>query len=79
VIAGRTLTKLEQARDRLGGGTIQVLGASLPERVARFFAEIGPFDHLVLSLSGGGGGGTSGRKWIRDPPMSGWLVAPIID
>jgi NAD(P)-dependent dehydrogenase (short-subunit alcohol dehydrogenase family) len=25
--------------------------------VARLFAAIGPFDHLVLSLSGGGGGG----------------------
>ena len=57
VIAGRDRTKLEQALGRIGGGTVQVVDATGPEDVARCFMAVGPFNHLVLSLSGGGGGG----------------------
>jgi hypothetical protein len=59
VIAGRAPTKLERALDRLGGRSMRVIDTTIPDRVARLFAAIGPFDHLVLSLSGGGDGGPS--------------------
>jgi NAD(P)-dependent dehydrogenase (short-subunit alcohol dehydrogenase family) len=57
VIAGRDRTRLGQALGRIGGGTMQVVDATVPEDVARCFAALGPFDHLILSMSGGAGGG----------------------
>jgi NAD(P)-dependent dehydrogenase (short-subunit alcohol dehydrogenase family) len=33
--------------------------------VTRFFAAIGPFDHLILGLSGGGGGGPFAQLDLR--------------
>ena len=35
LIAGRDPAKLERALDRLGGGTLQVVDATIPEDVAR--------------------------------------------
>ncbi len=57
VIAGRDPAKLERALGRIGRGTPRVVDATNPADVARCFAEVGPFDYLVLTLSGAAGGG----------------------
>lgn len=57
VIAARDASKLEQARGRLGGGTAHTVDATVRDDVEGLFAAVGAFDHLVLSVSGGRGGG----------------------
>jgi NAD(P)-dependent dehydrogenase (short-subunit alcohol dehydrogenase family) len=57
VIAGRNAEKLDHALERIGSGDRRVLDATAPEAVVRFFADVGAFNHLVLSVSGGAGGG----------------------
>ena len=58
VILGRDPARLEAARTRLGGAieTAQV-DATDRQAVAAFFAACGPFDHLILCVSGGKGAG----------------------
>jgi NAD(P)-dependent dehydrogenase (short-subunit alcohol dehydrogenase family) len=58
VIVGRDRSRLEAARHRLGGG-VQTESVEAADRaaVAEFFARIGRFEHVVLSISGGKGAG----------------------
>lgn len=57
-IVGRDLQKLDAARGRLPGGvTAKAADAMDRGAVEALFAELGRFDHLVLCLSGGKGGG----------------------
>jgi NAD(P)-dependent dehydrogenase (short-subunit alcohol dehydrogenase family) len=58
IIVGRSAARLAAARERLAG---RVESAALDgadgEAVARWFSDLGGFDHLLLSLSGGKGAG----------------------
>jgi len=59
IVAGRDETKLRRAVTKIGhGASGRVVDASAPARLKAFFAELGAIDHLVLTLSGGEGGGT---------------------
>ena len=61
VVAGRDAQRLESALKRLNGGASgrQASGhsvdASDEEQLAGFFAQVGPFDHLVITLTANGG------------------------
>lgn len=58
VINGRDRSKLEMVQQELGDkASIAAFDATQPKDRARALAEIGPFDHLVLALSGGKGAG----------------------
>jgi NAD(P)-dependent dehydrogenase (short-subunit alcohol dehydrogenase family) len=58
VVNGRDRSKLESIQEQLGDkASIAAFDAAQPKDRARAFAEIGPFDHLVLALSGGKGAG----------------------
>ena len=58
VVNGRDRSKLESVQDELGDkASIAPFDAAEPNDRARALAEIGPFDHLVLTLSGGKGAG----------------------
>ncbi len=57
VIAGRDRARLEGAVKRLGKVRGQVVDGASRESVRQFFEASGPFDHLVLALSGGRGAG----------------------
>ena len=55
-ITGRDAAKLEAARTTIGGGVTTIVADAGNEAAMRAaFAQIGPFDHLVLALSGGKG------------------------
>jgi NAD(P)-dependent dehydrogenase (short-subunit alcohol dehydrogenase family) len=58
VIVGRDAAKLAAARERLPAGVVAKT-ADGRDRAAvdAVFAEVGPYDHLVICLSGGAGGG----------------------
>ena len=59
VINGRDRSKLESAQKQLGAkASVAAFDAAQPTDRARALAEIGPFDHLVLALSGGKGAGS---------------------
>jgi NAD(P)-dependent dehydrogenase (short-subunit alcohol dehydrogenase family) len=59
VINGRDRSKLEAAQKQLGDqASIAAFDATQPRDRARALAELGPFDHLVLALSGGKGAGS---------------------
>lgn len=58
VVSGRDRSKLERVRQELGAkASIAAFDATRPNDRARALAGIGPFDHLVLALSGGKGAG----------------------
>lgn len=58
VIAGRDRSRAEAACADLGNGVAaRALDAGDRSALDAFFAEVGPVDHLVLTLSGGEGGG----------------------
>jgi NAD(P)-dependent dehydrogenase (short-subunit alcohol dehydrogenase family) len=58
VVNGRDRSKLESVKEQLGDkASIAPFDATQPKDRARALAEIGPFDHLVLALSGGKGAG----------------------
>jgi len=58
VISGRNAEKMRGALDKLGpSGKGELLDARDRESLDAAFARVGPFDHLVLSASGGGGAG----------------------
>ncbi len=58
VVNGRDRSKLESVQEQLGDkASIAPFDTAQPKDRARAFAEIGPFDHLVLALSGGKGAG----------------------
>lgn len=56
-IASRSQEKLDAAAREIGGGvhTKRFDATGGAEKAASFFAGIGPFDHLVLAMSGGKG------------------------
>jgi NAD(P)-dependent dehydrogenase (short-subunit alcohol dehydrogenase family) len=56
VVAGRDAERLEAALKQLGGSVSgYAVDAADEERLAEFFAEVGAFDHLVLTPSVHGG------------------------
>jgi NAD(P)-dependent dehydrogenase (short-subunit alcohol dehydrogenase family) len=58
VISGRNEGKLQQAVKDIGhGASGRAVDAGDPARLKALFSGIGPFDHLVLTLSGGEGAG----------------------
>jgi NAD(P)-dependent dehydrogenase (short-subunit alcohol dehydrogenase family) len=57
VIGGRDKARLEAALARLPGVRGLTMDGTNAEEARRFFEEVGPFDHLVLALSGGKGAG----------------------
>ncbi len=57
VIAGRDESKLARAQAACGASRAEVVDGTVPAALNAFFAKLGPFDHLVLSLSGGKGAG----------------------
>ncbi|HZN92802.1 MAG TPA: SDR family NAD(P)-dependent oxidoreductase, partial [Myxococcales bacterium] len=58
LIAGRDEAKLEAAAKRLGGGVAwEAVDARDGARLKALFERRGQFEHLVLTLSGGRGGG----------------------
>jgi len=57
-LTGRDRDKLDRALDALEGNAVgDAFDATSPEALASFFDRAGPFDHLVVALSGGRGGG----------------------
>ncbi|RYE89334.1 MAG: SDR family oxidoreductase [Myxococcales bacterium] len=56
-IGGRDPDRLAATLRRLPGVRGEQVDGANPEKARHFFAAIGPFDHLVLSLSGGKGAG----------------------
>jgi NAD(P)-dependent dehydrogenase (short-subunit alcohol dehydrogenase family) len=70
-IVGRDTQKLSAALARLSHGvTAKAVDAMDRGAVDALFVELGPFDHLVLSISGGKGGGPF-RKLALDDLRSG--------
>lgn len=61
VITGRDQAKLAHAQTATGASKAEVVDGTVPDAVTAFFARLGPFDHLVLSLSGGKGAGPFGQ------------------
>ena len=61
VITGRDQAKLSRAQTVTGASRAEVVDGTVPAAVTAFFAKLGPFDHLVLSLSGGKGAGPFGQ------------------
>ena len=61
VITGRDEAKLSLAQTVTGASAAEVVDGTVPAAVTAFFAKLGPFDHLVLSLSGGKGAGAFGQ------------------
>ena len=58
IITGREADKAEAARVQIGPeAQAKVFDASDANARNAFFSEIGPFDHLILTLSGGKGAG----------------------
>ncbi len=58
IIVGRDNNRLEKARDRIGVN-VEIASVDATDRpaVEKFFTQVGDFEHLVLSLSGGKGAG----------------------
>lgn len=58
-ITGRSEEKARHAARSLSGGEVmaRAVDGTSTEQVRAFYQEVGPFDHLVLALSGGEGGG----------------------
>lgn len=58
IVTGRDRVKLDQVKGQLGPqAAICAFDAANAEERARALAEVGPFDHLVVALSGGKGAG----------------------
>src|SRR5262245_41077503 len=66
-IVGRDPQKLAAATERLGKGVVaKSVDATDRAAVDALFAELGRFDHLVLCLSGGKGGGPFRQLALED-------------
>jgi len=66
-VAGRSEGRLGSAREALSSrADALALDATDPEQTRRFFQAVGPFDHLVLALSGGGGFGPFASLDLED-------------
>ncbi len=67
VINGRDRIKLEKAQEQLGDHvSISCFDAADQNSRERALSEIGPFDHLVISLSGGKGAGPFAQIMPKD-------------
>jgi NAD(P)-dependent dehydrogenase (short-subunit alcohol dehydrogenase family) len=67
VVTGRDEAKLEAARQTLGPqGRAERVDAISEEEVRAFFERTGPFDHLVLSVSGAKGAGPFADLDLRE-------------
>jgi NAD(P)-dependent dehydrogenase (short-subunit alcohol dehydrogenase family) len=53
VLAGRSLDRLERARDSLGRDRVEVMAADLGDRaqISALFARVGALDHLVVTAA----------------------------
>lgn len=73
-LAGRASAKLDAALAELRAGGVTAAGAVLEARdedaVERCFAELGEFDHLVSTVGGFMGGGSSTRRSPRSARQS---------
>ncbi|MFE4711953.1 SDR family oxidoreductase [Paenibacillus sp. NPDC056722] len=67
VLAGRSLDKLELAKERLGADSVEIytLDNKDEEQLKSFFEQVGPFDHLF----------TPGASYVRGPITSSAEVA----
>lgn len=70
-ISGRDRARLDAALERLPGVRGMVADGAQRESVERLFGDVGAFDHLVLALSGGKGGGPF-RQLMLDHLRSGF-------
>ena len=80
VIVGRSEQRLEGALGELPEGVAGgVVDATSACALAAFFVNTGPFDHLVLSISSGGGAGPFGKLDIPAliKPIEGKLLAQL--
>ena len=79
IAGGRTVAKLEETAVAAGGSCeIRVVDAASEEEVAAFFDEVGPFDHLVSTASGGASGAIADvRRADIERAMAAKLWAPI--
>lgn len=85
--AGALVVVVGRDRERLAGALAQLppsasgmnVDAANPGEVAEFFRETGPFDHLVLSISSGGGAGPFAKLDIQSlkKPIEGKLLAQL--
>ena len=67
IITGREESKLQHAITQVGTNARgETLDAADAAKVREFFARLGRFDHLVLALSGGKGGGPFRELKIED-------------
>ena len=67
VINGRDRTKLEEAQKQLGdNASIACFDAAEQNSRERALSKIGPFDHLVITLSGGKGAGSFAQVMPKD-------------
>ncbi|RFS20663.1 SDR family NAD(P)-dependent oxidoreductase [Chitinophaga silvatica] len=66
IITGRSAEKLQQAKSAIPGITTVVLDSNNRNDLDQFFAGVGPFDHLVLTLSGGKGAGEFSSLPLQD-------------
>lgn len=80
VVVGRDPERLAGALAQLPRGASGMnVDAGNPGEVAEFFRKTGPFDHLVLSISSGGGAGPFAKLDIQSlkKPIEGKLLAQL--
>jgi NAD(P)-dependent dehydrogenase (short-subunit alcohol dehydrogenase family) len=51
IIASRSKAKLEKAKEEIGRAELHVLDVTDEDKVVRFFSQLAPFDHLVISAA----------------------------
>ena len=80
VVAGRDPDRLASALTQLAGAAAGAnVDAGNPAALADFFRKTGAFDHLVLSISSGGGAGPFAKLDIQGlkKPIEGKLLAQL--
>lgn len=79
IVVGRNPQRLKEAVGRLGRVRGEVADGVDPSSVRSLFERVGPFDHLVLALSGAGGAGPLASLRLEDlrAGMEGKLFAHL--
>jgi NAD(P)-dependent dehydrogenase (short-subunit alcohol dehydrogenase family) len=80
IITGRDQSRLERAIAEVGKGVIgESVDATERQVLHDFFARVGKFDHLVLSISSGGGAGAFAALDIPalQKPIEGKVIAQL--
>ena len=80
VITGRDRSRLQSAQGELGDTVVgETVDATEPEALDDFFSRLGAFDHLVLSISSGGGAGPFASLDIPSliEPLRGKVIAQL--